>query len=107
MPEVNPNQERQIADGKVVSILAYLPFLCIVPLMMKKENEFVLFHGKQGLVIFLGEILVFIVGIIFPWVFKLGMFILSLMSFIGIIAVLKGRYFDLPVASKIAEKITL
>lgn len=97
----------QVLEGKVFAILAYLPFLCIIPLLLKKDNDFVLSHGKQGLVIFVAEIGVFILSIVFAWIFRIGMFILLTLSFIGIIAVLKGRYIDLPVISEISKKITL
>ena len=97
----------QVLEGKVFAILAYLPFLCIIPLLLRKDNDFVLSHGKQGLVIFVTEIGIFILSIVFAWIFRIGMFILLTLSFIGIIAVLKGRYIDLPVISKIAKKITL
>ncbi len=99
--------EKQVIEGKVFAILSYLSILCIIPLLFKKDNAFVLAHGKQGLVIFIGEVGLFIIHIIFPWILKLGIFVLFVLSFIGIIAVLKGRYIELPVISGIAEKITL
>ena len=97
----------QVLEGKVFAILAYLPFLCIIPLLLRKDNDFVLAHGKQGLVIFVAEIGVFVLSIVFAWIFRIGMFLLLTLSFIGIIAVLKGRNIDLPVISKVAQKITL
>jgi len=68
-------EDQQITEGKMFAILSYLSILCILPLVFKKENSFVLQHGKQGLVIFLGEVAVFIVHIILgQWIFRLGMF---------------------------------
>ena len=100
-------QDGQVVEGKVYAILSYLSILCIIPLILKKENSFVLSHGKQGLVLFVGEVAVFIVSIVFPWLLKLGIFIFGILSFVGILAVLAGRYIKLPVAAGIAEKITL
>ena len=101
------HKESEVLEGKILAILSYLSILCIVPLIMKKENDFVLFHGKQGLVIFVGEVAIFIGSIIFPWLLKPGFFVLFILSFLGIIAVLKGQYLKLPVITEIAEKITL
>jgi len=101
------HKDSEVLEGKIFAVLAYLSILCIIPLIMKKENDFVLFHGKQGLVIFVGEVAIFISSIIFPWLFKAGMFILFVLSFLGIIAVLKGQYLKLPIVTEIAEKITL
>lgn len=100
-------EEAQVVEGKVFAILSYLSILCIIPLIFKKENAFVLSHGKQGLVLFVGEVAVFILSIVFPWLLKLGIFVFGIFSFIGIIAVLAGRYIKLPVVAGIADKITL
>ena len=100
-------QDAQVVEGKVFAILSYLSILCIVPLILKKDNAFVLAHGKQGLVLFVGEVAVFILSIVFPWLLKLGLFIFGIFSFIGIIAVLAGKYIKLPVITEIADKITL
>lgn len=97
-----------VLDGKVFAILSYLSILCIIPLLFKKNNLFVLTHSKQGLVLFVGEVAVFILHIIFgDWFLKLGMFVLLTLSFIGLLAVLRGQYIRMPVVSSIAEKITL
>ena len=101
------SQEAQVVEGKVFAILSYLSILCIVPLILKKENPFVLSHGKQGLVLLVGEVAVFIISIVFPWLLKLGVFIFGILSFIGILAVLAGRYIKLPIVDGIAAKITL
>lgn len=105
----NPkSDEAEILEGKIFALLSYLSVLCIIPLVFKKDNKFALFHGRQGLVIFVGQVAIFIVSIILgPWILKLGMFLLGILSLIGIIVSLKGRYLKLPVVSDIAEKITL
>jgi len=100
--------DKQITEGKIFAIMSYLSILCIIPLIFKKDNTFVLSHSKQGLVIFVGQVGVFILHIILgQWILKLGMFVLWVLSFIGIVAVLRGRYFDLPVVARIADNITL
>ncbi len=105
LPKINENQ---IIEGKVFAIISYLSILCIIPLIFKKDNDFVLSHGKQGLVIFVGQVAIFIAHIILGnWFLKLGIFVLGVFSFIGIIAVLKGKYIKLPIVAEIADKITL
>ena len=97
-----------VTEGKIFAILSYLSIFCIIPLVFKKHNEFVLEHAKQGLIIFVGEVAVFIVHIILgTWLLRLGMFALGVLSFIGIIAVLKGETIKLPIVSEIAEKIVI
>ncbi len=97
-----------VLEGKVIAILSYLSILCIIPLLFKRNNLFVLTHSKQGLVLFVAEVAIFILHIILGiWFLKLGMFILLTLSFIGLLAVLRGQYIQMPVVSSIAEKITL
>ena len=49
-------ENKEVQEGKIFAILAYLSVLCVIPLLLKKDNKFALHHGKQGLVIFIGEI---------------------------------------------------
>ncbi|MBN1870764.1 MAG: hypothetical protein JW847_09345 [Candidatus Omnitrophica bacterium] len=108
MMKGQPNKDQQILEGKVIAILSYLSILCIIPLVLKKDNSFVMKHGKQGLILFLGEVAVFILHIILgQWILRLGMFVFGVLSFIGLIAVLQGRDTDLPVVSRLANSITL
>lgn len=101
-------EDPQVLEGKVFALLSYLSILCIIPLALKKENPFVLHHGKQGLVLFIGQVALLIIQILLgDWIFHIGLFILGVLSFIGLLAVLQGRYLKLPVVFEIADKITL
>jgi fumarate reductase subunit D len=97
----------EILDGKMYAVLSYLSILCIIPLILKKTNSFVLAHGKQGLVLFVGEAAILVVSIIFPVLRDPLLFVLFGLSFWGIIAVLRGQFVELPVVSGIADQITL
>ena len=102
LSEGNP----EILEGKVFALLSYLSILCILPLIFKKNNAFVLKHAKQGLVIFVAEVGFVVLDILlWPWVFKLGMFVLGVFSLIGIAFVLQGRDVRFPVISEIADSI--
>ncbi|VAW16465.1 hypothetical protein MNBD_BACTEROID05-987 [hydrothermal vent metagenome] len=92
----------------VFAIFSYFSFLCIIPLVFKKDNAFVLHHAKQGLILFVGEVAVFIAHIILGmWIYQLGMTILLLLSLVGIITVFQGKCTKLPVIYKAASSITL
>lgn len=108
MNKRQPDSEQQILEGKIFAVLSYLSILCIIPLLFKKTNPFVLRHGKQGLVLFLGEVAVFIAHIILgQWALKLGIFVFGVLSFVGLIAALQGRDAPMPVVSRLADSITL
>lgn len=97
-----------IQDGKMFAFLSYISILCIIPLILKKQNPFVLFHGKQGLVLFVIQTALLIGSIILPGVFiKASFFVVLLLSFWGMIAVLQGKAIELPIIARWAEQISL
>ena len=105
---------KEVKEGKVFAILAYLSILCLIPLLFKKDNKFALHHGKQGLVLFIAEVALWVVGwilIIIPvlgWlVLVLAWPILGILSLIGIIQAVMGAYWKCPVVFGISEKIKI
>jgi uncharacterized membrane protein len=96
-----------IAEGKPWAIMAYLSILCLIPLIMKKDNAFALFHAKQGLLLFIASI-VFAACAIIPVLDIIGIlgniFVLAF-SIIGILNALIGKYWKAPVIGKIAATL--
>lgn len=92
----------------LIAILSYIGILFLVPLLVSKDNEFAQFHAKQGLVLFLynlisGAILVIpLLGWIVGAVLMMGSFV---MMVIGIVNVLKGEKKPLPLIGKYAGKL--
>jgi len=48
--------EREIVSGRALAAVAYLPGLCFIGLLEAPNNRFVRFHARQGLALFLCEI---------------------------------------------------
>ena len=107
MADTKPADEEAIREGKIYAVLAYLSVLCVIPLVLKKDNSFVLSHGKQGLVIFVGQVALFIMHIVLPGILKLGLFLFGVLSLWGIIEALRGHYVRLPFVTDLADKISL
>lgn len=99
-----------VEDGKIFAVIGYLSILCLVPLLLKKDNKFALHHGKQGLVLFIGEVAAAIINIIpilgqLIWV--LAVLVFGMFSLAGIVQALMGNYWKMPVGGDIAEKISI
>ena len=107
MSSAKPSEEEEILEGKIYAVLAYLSVLCVIPLVLKKDNPFVLSHGKQGLVIFVGQVALFILHIVLPGILRLGLFLFGVLSLWGIIEALRGHYVKLPFVTDLADKISL
>lgn len=103
-------EDKEVQDGKVWAILAYLSILCLIPLLMKKDNKFALHHAKQGLIIFIAGIALGILVLIpfIGWVLApIGSLLLLIISLVGIIQVLQGNYWKCPVIYDISVKIKI
>jgi uncharacterized membrane protein len=107
MPSEGGYTKADILDGKMYAVLAYLSIFCIVPLIIKKNNHFVLDHGRQGLVLFVAEVATLVISIVFPWAFRPFLFILFGFSFWGMVTAIRGQFVEMPFIAKIAEKITI
>lgn len=103
-------KEKDIQEGKFFAIISYISFLCIVALVLKKENKFALFHAKQGLVLFVFEVASFILCVIpiLGWLIRIfGTVVFTLVSLWGILQALMGNFGRILLISDIADKISL
>ena len=109
-PGMDPEKEKEMIDeGKAAAILGYVPFMCFVPLIKMKDNPFAVKHGKQGLILFIMEIIAVI--FLLPKIADLfwGMVIvLCLASAItGIYFSVQGKDWKIPFIGDLAEKIKI
>jgi uncharacterized membrane protein len=96
----------------LLGVLAYLGPLVIVSHLMGKDNPFVVFHTKQGMVLFAIELAIYIVSSFMFYGFfflapilglvNLGCFILSI---VGIINVVQKEQKPLPVIGGLSKHI--
>lgn len=61
---ISPNEaevtEEEIAAGRILAAVAYLPGLCFIGLFGASHNRYVTFHARQGLLLFLVEAVVWV-----------------------------------------------
>lgn len=92
------------SDSNLMAALSYVWVLSVVMLLLKKEDKFVQFHAKQGLIIFLATI----VANFIPFI---GWFlinpILIIAEIIGFVMALQGKEFKMPLVGDLAEKINI
>jgi len=109
-PEQVSETPKKMEDNKLMGILSYIGVLCLIPLLTKKDNEFVFFHAKQGLVIFIAEVITaFVAAIPFlGWVIApLASLLWIILSIMGIVNVLGDKRKEIPVLGKYAVKIKI
>jgi uncharacterized membrane protein len=94
-------------EQTIMAALSYVGPLVLVPFLTKKEDSFIQFHVKQGMLVFGIYLVLWIIG---PWLFFLYP-ILSLValvfSIIGIINAVKQTEKELPIIGKYASHIKI
>ncbi|MFA6525188.1 MAG: DUF4870 domain-containing protein [Patescibacteria group bacterium] len=108
MEEKKDNQvdSKDIEDNKLIAALGYVWILCLIPLLLKRDSKFAQFHGKQGLVLFIVEI----VGWLVYWIPLVGWLfavLVLVMAIIGFVKALSGEYWELPIVGSFAKKLNL
>ncbi len=104
------SQDPEIRDARFFAAVGYISLLCFVPLFLKKDNRFAQFHGKQGLVLFILEVAASIIKAVpalGDLVFTVAFVVFGILSLVGILKVLTGEYWEMPIVGDIAERITL
>jgi len=96
-------------EGRMAAVLAYIPFLCFIPLLNMKDNKEARFHARQGVMLFLIEIVgvLFLIDGISDFVFKVILILAFALSVAGIIFALQGKNYRLPIIGDLADKAKL
>ena len=103
----NPAPSGGKQKNTAMAIIAYIIFF--IPLLTgdAKKDDFVNYHTKQGLVLFILSIIVWIIGAMLPWslwpihtLLNLGVLVLFI---IGIINAASGKKQPLPLVGQFAD----
>jgi uncharacterized membrane protein len=106
----DPQIKKDVAENRILAAIGYIGILCLIPLLLKRKSKFAQFHGKQGLILVIGWVINFFIGIIpiIGWLLGfIGMVALIILSILGILKALQGEYWEMPYLSEYAKKINI
>lgn len=92
-------------DEKLLGILSYLGILVLVPLLLKSDSAFVKAHVKQGLALLIAWLVnyaLMMTVILIPVALILNVALL-IGAIVGIVKVLQGKTWTVPVIGKYTE----
>jgi len=117
-------EPRRISSGgedKVFAVLSYISILFVVPLILKHDNDDIYFHAKQGMVLFLAEVVIwfvlfmlesFIVALmpratfsLTSWLGTLAWLMFVALSLMGVYNAMRGKRWEMPILGKIAKSV--
>jgi uncharacterized membrane protein len=102
--------------------VGYLFFLCFFSLWKGKESQFVRFHARQAFLLFLSEIVAFILliiidktigrlpflGLLIVVLLQIGVYLVALMlSVMGFVKALFGERWEMPFFGPYSDKVPL
>ena len=102
--------KEEIRQGAVFAAISYVFLFWLVAFILKKDNEFTHYHARQGMVIFILEMLCFfllgipLLGILF---YKISWIILVVFSLYGVYSSLTGKLCRIPLVTNIASKLVV
>ena len=93
--------------SRLMACMSYLGVLCFVPLLFSRDDEFVAFHARQGLVLWAWGVLA-IFSLAVPglgWFFPLSSSIITVLCFIGFASALFLQTWRFPLVGDLADKL--
>lgn len=102
--------KHSISDAqRLLAAVSYLPVVFVIPFTLGHDKPFVYQHAKQGLSLFILEVIVMAVAIVplFGWlVAAAGWLFVCVNAVIGMAHALSGNAWEVPVFSKIADHLS-
>ncbi len=97
---------KEVEEDRFMAALSYLGILVLIPLLIKKDDEFVQFHAKQGVVL----LVIWFVGMILFMIPIMGQLLalaILVLNVIALIQALNGKRWEIPIIGEYAKKIKL
>ncbi len=100
----HPSEERRMA-----AVMAYIPFLCFVPLIKMRDDPYAYFHGRQGIVLFFLEIIavLFMIPRLSALFWTVVIIACIGAAVAGIIFSFQGKKYKLPIIGDLADKLKM
>lgn len=108
--ETTDSKEKSLDSNSLYAVLSYIWILVLIPILMKKDNEFVMFHARQGLILFIVEIgvgIFSIVPVFGPVIYTIGMLACAVVALVAIVQVLMGNKWEIPLIGEWARKLRI
>lgn len=116
MPEPKPSKTQKVkeeikkevdkipptTDQNLMAALSYAWLISVVMLIIKRGDEFVQFHAKQGVILLVGSLLAFIP--VLGWLIAIASWIGMI---VGFIMAWQGKRYEIPFVYKLSQKIRL
>lgn len=98
-------EQKDVEANKIIAAVGYLNILFLVPLLARKDSKFAMACAKQGIIITIGQIIGGITSFLGIGVLIYAIF--AVLSIIGFIMAIQGKYWRLPLVGEMGEKLKI
>lgn len=102
-------EAKDIEENKAMAAISYIGILCLIPLILKKDSRFAQEHAKQGFVLFVAELAVWILGMlpVIGWflIGPVGCIVAIVISIIALLKTLQGEFWEIPLLGQYRNKV--
>jgi fumarate reductase subunit D len=100
-----PIKKRDVTENQAFAALCYMAFLCLVPLFSSRQDKFIRFHARQGLIVLISFIIAVVIAIYVPLLGNLLFFLTLVGNAIALGGALIGYRWKIPILGMIADKL--
>ena len=100
--------QEDIQNNKVMAVLSYFGILALIPFLAAKESPYAQFHAKQGLTLFIVEIVYSVLSVILAFIPVIGLIVsgvlglcVFVLAILGIVNAVQGQAKELPIIGMI------
>lgn len=107
-PEVLPDPQKPdgftgVSENMLFAALSYVGVLVLIPLLLRRDDPYVSFHAKQGLVMLIGFAIALLAARWAPVVGNVLFLILLLVDVVALVQALLGRWWKIPLLGQVAD----
>lgn len=109
-PAASQERLEDIADideSRLYAMLSYVSVLVLVPWLTHKDDPYVNYHLRQGIVVCTATILTLVLTAWAPRIGSLLFLLLLITSVVGIVMALSGRQWQIPIIGRLASLLKL
>ncbi|MBF0164564.1 MAG: hypothetical protein HQL97_17440 [Magnetococcales bacterium] len=91
--------------SRLLAALSYLGVLCLVPMLVESKESFVVFHARQGLVLWVWTVLSYFamhLPGLGPYIFSTSTVLVLFLSMFGLFSVVMNQRWRIPVIATLA-----
>ncbi|MEO5366623.1 MAG: hypothetical protein H7831_09775 [Magnetococcus sp. WYHC-3] len=90
---------------QLMALFSYMNVLCLVPMLFNRGDEYVMFHARQGVVLWIWAVVAMLglhIPVIGGFLFSLSAVLIAMLSLVGLVSVALGRAWRIPVVARFA-----